>query len=447
MVLSSFHVVVERRRCLSVLNITEPGEVLMGLNSSVPAEASTVELISFLKTAIKEGDIENFHQLCLQLADAFSSAAADAAANGQSDRAWVYDAGSLLHFIVDVISIAPVRGDQEECIQMKMLSSVLQHEPIRFALEYSQNLETPLQHAARLGLTTACRALIERGASVESSMQDGNTALSVAAAYDHIDTMSLLLWSGSHYRLKIQARPKPFIPSFQNQIGSRPASRPSSPGRRYSGNSGNSVSRQSVESSSRSHSVLRTAPLLSPEVTSLLHSSTTPAESAENVQVVAFFLHPSQLVGFGDSDTESDDDTSVVSAKSTAPPEMPQSSADLSTTSIFTDDLEQTIRLANERARGSVTTQDNVSSSLAGEINLSLWQVAGPRAKEFLSKFALSRLSEFDSTSPSNRQSGSFYFDLCLIYLLQLRLGISAVVSRFEFHSSIDSITRTALDP
>ena len=115
----------------------------MGSAASAPAEASSPELILFLKTAIKEGDVAGFEILTSQLATPSQNETPE----------WLADAGSMLHSLFDaaVSQSSTFLGDVHE----RMLQTILLHPDI--PLEAVERGETPLQHAARLGLCSmAC---------------------------------------------------------------------------------------------------------------------------------------------------------------------------------------------------------------------------------------------------------------------------------------------------
>lgn len=162
----------------------------LGGSAHVAAEASIEELLHFIKIACKSGDLENFEQLCAQLAHSFDESTealqspSDPSTRNQhphiASHSNVADiAQNLVHSILDVAVLT-----HEAANTTTMLKIVLNHRTIRLHLDKASgaHTETPLQHAARCGLPAACRVLIENGASTEVSLRDGsnNTALSLA---------------------------------------------------------------------------------------------------------------------------------------------------------------------------------------------------------------------------------------------------------------------------
>ena len=69
----------------------------------------------------------------------------------------------------------------------------------------------PLHHAARLGDPRMLRALLARGAHTEapSLLQNGQTSLSFAVAYGHLEAVQLLLAAGARVHVHDLAAPRP----------------------------------------------------------------------------------------------------------------------------------------------------------------------------------------------------------------------------------------------
>ncbi|MDQ6700773.1 MAG: ankyrin repeat domain-containing protein, partial [Acidobacteriota bacterium] len=67
------------------------------------------------------------------------------------------------------------------------------------------NAWTPLMHAVHKHQTGSAIALLKGGAAIDATMQDGKTALMMAAGYGHADMVRVLLDRGADAHLKTRS--------------------------------------------------------------------------------------------------------------------------------------------------------------------------------------------------------------------------------------------------